>query len=401
MESITLEQAVALLEQNTAAITDMENIPLLQVSGRILAQDMKASFDNPSFDRSPVDGYACRAADVEHASKDAPARLKVVREIDAGQYSTEEVKEGQAVRIMTGAAVPPGCDCCIRQEDTDYGEEQVCIYRPEKPWGNYCFKGEDFKKGEILLKKGTRLTFVESGILAGMGCTQAPVYRRPRAAVFTTGDEVVLPGQPLPPGKIYNSNQALLTARLLDFGVELICVKSIPDNPPSMAEALKEAAPEADLIITTGAVSVGKKDIMHEALAQIQAERIFWRVLAKPGMPTLFSVYQGVPILSLSGNPFGVAVMAELMARPMLRKMKQDDSLKLIRVKGTLADAFGKPSKGRRFIRAFWEQGTFHLPSGLQSNGVLASMAGCNCLIDVPAKTPALNEGDSVEAVLL
>ncbi len=205
----------------------------------------------------------------------------------------------------------------------------------------------------------------------------------------------------MPPGKIYNSNQALLTARLLDFGVELICVKSIPDNPPSMAEALKEAAPEADLIITTGAVSVGKKDIMHEALAQIQAERIFWRVLAKPGMPTLFSVYQGVPILSLSGNPFGVAVMAELMARPMLRKMKQDDSLKLIRVKGTLADAFGKPSKGRRFIRAFWEQGTFHLPSGLQSNGVLASMAGCNCLIDVPAKTPALNEGDSVEAVLL
>ena len=401
MESITLEQAVALLEQNTAVITDIDNIPLLQVSGRILAQDMKASFDNPSFDRSPVDGYACRAADVEQASKDAPARLKVVREIDAGQYSTEEVKKGQAVRIMTGAAVPPGCDCCIRQEDTDYGEDQVCIYRPEKPWGNYCFKGEDFKKGEILLKKGTRLTFVESGILAGMGCTQAPVYRRPRAAVFTTGDEVVLPGQPLPPGKIYNSNQALLTARLLDFGVELICVKSIPDNPPSMAEALKEAAPEADLIITTGAVSVGKKDIMHEALAQIQAERIFWRVLAKPGMPTLFSVYQGVPILSLSGNPFGVAVMAELMARPILRKMKQDDSLKLIRVKGTLADAFGKPSKGRRFIRAFWEQGTFHLPSGLQSNGVLASMAGCNCLIDVPAKTPALNEGDSVEAVLL
>lgn len=401
MESITLEQAVELLEQNTKIITDTENIPLLQASGRILARDMEASFDNPPFDRSPVDGYACRAADVEHASQISPVRLEVVREIDAGQYSTEEIKEGQAVRIMTGAAVPPGCDCCIRQEDTDYGEEQVCIYRPEKPWGNYCFKGEDFKKGEILLKKGTRLTFVESGILAGMGCTQVPVYRRPRAAVLTTGDEVVLPGQPLPPGKIYNSNQALLTARLLDFGAELICIKSIPDNPPDMAEALKEAAAEADLIFTTGAVSVGKKDIMHEALAQIQAERIFWRVLAKPGMPTLFSVYQGVPVLSLSGNPFGVAVMAELMARPMLGKMKQDDSLKLIRVKGTLANAFGKPSKSRRFIRAFWDQGMFHLPAGLQSNGVLASMAGCNCLIDIPAGTPALKEGDPVEAVLL
>lgn len=401
MESITLEQAVKLLEQNTKIITEIENIPLLHASGRILAKDMEASFDNPSFDRSPVDGYACRAADTAHASKDTPVRLEVVREIDAGQYSTEEIKKGQAVRIMTGAAIPPGCDCCIRQEDTDYGEEQVCIYRQEKPWGNYCFRGEDFKKGDVLLKKGTRLTFVEAGILAGMGCTEVPVFRLPRAAVFTTGDEVVLPGQPLPPGKIYNSNQALLTARLLDFGVELTYVKSIPDNPPAMAEALVQASADVDLIFTTGAVSVGKKDIMHEALAQIHAERVFWRVLAKPGMPTLFSVYEGVPVLSLSGNPFGVAVMAELMARPILGKMKQDDSLSLVRVKGTLAHAFEKPSKGRRFIRAFWEQGVFHLPSGLQSNGVLASMAGCNCLIDIPAGTPALKEGDAVEAVLL
>lgn len=401
MESITLEQATELLLENVKPITDIEYVPLLQAPGRILAKDMTAPFDNPSFDRSPVDGYACRAADVAEASKDTPTRLEVLREIDAGQYSTEEIKEGQAVRIMTGAAIPPGCDCCIRQEDTDYGEEQVCIYRPEKAWGNYCFKGEDFREGDVLLKKGIRLTFVEAGIAAGMGQTEVPVFRLPRAAVFTTGDEVVMPGQPLLPGKIYNSNQTLLTARLLDFGVELMCAESIPDSPPAMAEALMKAALKADLIFTTGAVSVGKKDIMHEALSQIGAERIFWRVLAKPGMPTLFSVYQGIPILSLSGNPFGVAVMAELMARPMLRKMKQDSSLELVRVTGVLADAFEKPSKGRRFVRAFWKEGTFHLPSGLHSNGVLASMAGCNCLIDVPAGSPALKEGAALEAILL
>lgn len=403
MTQITLEQAEDLVLAHTKVITDTEEIPLLQTSGRLLAEDMAAAFDNPSFDRSPIDGYACKAADVADASREDPARLKVTREIDAGQYSTEEIQKGQAVRIMTGAAIPPGCDCCIRQEDTDYGEEEVCIYRPEKAWGNYCFRGEDFKTGDVLLKKGTLLNFVETGVLAGMGRTTVPVYRLPRAAVFTTGDEVILPGEPLPPGKIYNSNQTLLAARLLSLGVQLAYVSSIPDEPPAMAQALREAAPNVDVIFTTGAVSVGKKDIMHEALSLIQAERVFWRVLVKPGMPTLFSTYQGIPILSLSGNPFGVAVMAELLARPMIQKMKQDDSLKLVRVQGTMHDSFEKPSKGRRFVRAYWDQaqGVFCLPSGLHSNGILSSMAGCNCLIDIKAGSPALQPGDAAEAILL
>lgn len=401
MENITIEQAAELLQAHTEIITDIENIPLLQASGRILAKDMEAAFDNPPFDRSPVDGYACKASDVENASQDTPARLEVVREIDAGQYSTEEIKKGQAVRIMTGAAIPPGCDCCIFQEDTDYGEEQVCIYRPEKAWQNYCLKGEDFKAGDLLLKKGTRLSFVEAGILAGIGHTEVPVYRLPRAAVFTSGDELVLPGQPLPPGKIYNNNQTLLTARLLDFGVEPVQVESIPDNPAAMADALKKAVQNVDLIFTTGAVSSGKKDIMHEALAQLHAERIFWRVLVKPGMPTLFSVYRGIPILSLSGSPFGVAVMAELMVRPMLRKMKQDDSLKLARVTGVLGDTFVKSGKMRRFLWASLEQGTFHIPGDLHPGCALASMSGCNCLLDIAVGLPPLSKGDTLEALLL
>lgn len=401
MENITIEQAQELALAHTKEITETENVSLLQAPGRILAQDVTASFHNPPFDRSPIDGYACKSADLSKASKESPAKLTVIREIDAGQYSTQEIHPGQAVRIMTGAAIPPGCDCCIRQEDTDYGEEQVNIYRRENPWGNYCFAGEDFKEGDTLLHKGSRLSFVESGVLAGMGLTQAPVYRQPRAAVFTTGDEVVLPGSPLPPGKIYNSNLALLTARLQDFGVELVHMESIPDEPAAMAKAIQKAAQDSDIIFTTGAVSVGKKDIMHETLNRINAQRIFWRVQIKPGMPTLFSVYEGVPILSLSGNPFGVAVVTELLARPMIQKMRQDDSLKLVRVQGAMADAFGKSSKMRRFVRAIWNQGVFSLPDGLHSNGVLASMIGCNCLLDIEANAPEIKAGDQVEAILL
>ena len=168
-----------------------------------------------------------------------------------------------------------------------------------------------------------------------------------------------------------------------------------------MADTLREAAQKVDLILTTGAVSVGKKDIMHEALKIAGAERVFWKVKVKPGMPTLFSVYRGVPVLSLSGNPFGVAAMTELLVRPAVQKMKRDDSIRLVRVKGIMADTFSKPSKGRRLIRAYWENGRFHLPKGLHSNGVLASMIGCNCLIDMRPGDPELKEGAPAEAILL
>lgn len=401
MENITIEQASDLIRENVKIITETETLPLLHACGRILSEDMKASFDNPPFNRSVIDGYACKFSDVENASQDAPSLLKVVREIDAGQYSTEEIQKGQAVRIMTGAAVPPGCDCCIRQEDTDYGEKQVRIFRPGNAWGNFGFKGEDFKAGSTLLKKGSRIGFAEAGILASMGHAEVPVFRLPRAAVFITGDELMLPGHALPPGKIYNSNQALLTARLREFGVELVCIESVPDDPSAMAQSLKKASQNADVIFTTGAVSSGKKDIMHEALAAIGAKRIFWRVMARPGGPTLFSVYQGLPILSLSGSPFGVSVMTELMARPMLQQIKQDDSLKLVRVQGTLAEPIDRPGKGRRFIWACWEHGLVRPPRPQQDAGALASMAGCNCLIDVSADGCSLKKELVTEVVLL
>ena len=187
-----------------------------------------------------------------------------------------------------------------------------------------------------------------------------------------------------------------------------------------MSEKLKEAAKAADMIITTGGVSVGKKDIMHESLRLMGAERIFWRVKMKPGMPTLFSAYKKtsditatdhcasereIPIISLSGNPFGVAVSIELLIRPALEKMMQDPSIGLKEVNGIMADNFEKGIKGRRFIRAYLENGKFHLPKGLHSNGVLSSMAGCNCLIDTKTmenqESRSLNAGDKVGAILL
>lgn len=401
MENLTVEEALEQLLCHTKEIEETEEVSLLLARGRILAKDEKAEFDNPPFARSPVDGYACHFEDLSEAKSDTPVCLKVVEEIDAGQYSNREVKWGEAVRIMTGAAIPAGCDCCVRQEDTDYGEDTVKIFKSKKKWQDYCFQGEDFKKDTVLLKKGTKIGFVETGILASMGRAKVLVKRKVKAAVLTTGDEVMTPGQPLLPGKIYNSNQSLLATRLLDFDVELVCIDTIQDEPQKMAEAIKEIAGQVDLIVTTGAVSVGKKDIMHEALRLIGAERIFWRVLMKPGMPTLFSVYHDVPIVSLSGNPFGVAVSVDVLIRPMLHKMAQDETLAIVHKKCVLKNEFSKKIKGRRYVRAFADETGVAIPCGLHSNGVLATMAGCNCLIDMQEGKPGIHVGEAAEVLLL
>lgn len=430
MEGISVEQAMEQILQYTPVINETEEAELNEAGGRILAQDMVAEFNNPPFDRSPVDGYACKAEDLAGASSEHPVRLKVMEEIDAGQYTERVVEHGQAVRIMTGAAIPKGCDCCIYQENTDYGENFVEIYSEQKQWDNYCFAGEDFKKGTILLKKGTHIGYVEAAVLAGMGAAKVSVYRQPRIVLLTTGDEVVEPGNPLAAGKIYNSNMTMLSARLRELGIEPFYMEAVKDDPQIMAEKLKEVSEQADMIITTGGVSVGKKDIMHESLRLISAERIFWRVKMKPGMPTLFSVYdkdisdetvpdknisgthmtdncsgKKVPVISLSGNPFGVAVTVELLIRPALEKMMQNPAIGLKEVVGVMADDFKKGIKGRRFIRAYWEKGEFHLPNGLHSNGVLSSMAGCNCLIDTKTmedkESKSLKAGDRVSAVWL
>ena len=401
MEKLTVEQALEALLEHTKVIEETETVPLLQACGRVLAKDMIAGFDNPPFDRSPVDGYACKAEDITDASESHPVQLTVLEEIDAGQYSRVTVEKGQAVRIMTGAAIPKGCDCCVRQEDTDYGEETVRIFRPTGQWQNYCYQGENFKNRTVLLKKGDKIGFIEAGILASMGVIKVKVYRRVRAAVLTTGDEVMAPGKRLIPGKIYDCNQGLLAARMKEFGAELVEVAAIEDRPQAMTAALERIAPSVDLIVTTGAVSVGKKDIMHEALEMAGAKRIFWHIQMEPGMPTLFSMYQDTPVISLSGNPFGVAVSIDLLLRPVLHKMTQDEALKTVRKKCLLKNKFSKTIRGRRYVRAMTDGETVTIPTVLHSNGVLSSLVGCNCLIEMQEGQTGTNAGEMAEVILL
>ena len=400
-KQIELEQAAELVCAALHPLEGEEQAGLLQSMGRVLARDMISQQPNPPFDRSPVDGYACRSADLAQASPESPARLRVVAEVDAGGWYAGTVAPGECVRIMTGGAIPDGCDCVQWQEKTNYAEDVVEVYAPVPHHGNYCFVGEDYPAGALLLPAGTRIGAVEVGILAGMGLAEVPVRPRPRVALLTTGDEVTAPGQPLEQGRIYNQNLWLTAARLTELGAELTVARQLPDDAAAVAQAVQEAAADADFVLTTGGVSVGKKDILHAVTAQLGVDPVFWKVRMKPGSPALFWKWNGVPVLSLSGNPFGAAAHIELLVRPMLAALTGCPALAPVRRRAVLQSAFAKASPNRRFVRGICQDGQVTLPQGLHASGVLSSMQGCNCMLDLPAGSPPLEPGQSVDVVML
>ena len=401
MQDIELEQAIEVLLAHAVPVTETERVPLLEAVGRVAAEDVYAAFDNPPFDRSPLDGYTFAAVSTADASAEHPVRLTVVGEECAGDFFAGTVGAGECVRIMTGGAIPAGCDCVVRQEDVR--EEGTAIFVPftSQPFENYCYAGEDIKKGTLLIQKGQMITAAHIAVLASEGYGDVSVYRRVRAAVASTGDELLQPGEPLQPGKIYNSNLYLLAGRLKELGAEVTVLGSVPDDVERAAEVIASYADRVDLFLTSGGVSVGKKDIMHGVVPALGAERLFWRVCMKPGAPAIAYTRGAMLGIALSGNPFAAYATFELMARPVLARLSGRSEVLPIRRRAVLADAFPKDCPGRRFLRARIEaDGRVSLPDQHES-GTLFSAAGCNAFVDVPAGTKPLPAGTEVDIVVL
>ncbi len=399
MGHITLEEALALLPEGITPLGEEEvslhDLPL----GRILAHTVAAGLDQPPFPRSPLDGYALHAADTQGASRETPVILPVVGRCYAGDTPMEgEVAPGQAVRIMTGAPIPPGCNCVIPQEATDYGESRVALYTQLKPHQNYVFQGEDFRRGEELLLPGCLLTPAAIGVLAGAGVSHVRVFRRPRVAVVATGDELVLPGEDLLPGKIYNSNLYYLQSRLVELGAEVVSVTQMGDSLGDIAKAVQCAAEQADLVLTTGGVSVGHRDLLPQVMEELGAKTVFHGVDMKPGSPALYAKLGGVPILCLSGNPFAAAATLEVLARPLLCALAGREQEG--RQTAVLAQDFPKGAPVPRFVRGRCEGGVLHLPKG-HSSGQLFSLVGCNCLGMLPAGAGSLPAGTEISVMIL
>ena len=401
MQDIELEQAIEILLAHTAPVSDTEEVSLLDAVGRVAAEELCAGFDNPPFDRSPLDGYTFAAASTRTATAESPVTLRVIGEECAGAFFDGTVGAGECVRIMTGGAIPKGCDCVVRQEDVREDGDTICVPFTSESYENYCYAGEDIKKGTVLIRRGQRIRAAHLAVLASEGYGTVCVYRRVRIAVASTGDELLQPGEPLRPGKIYNSNLYLLAGRLKELGAEVTVLGSVPDDIDKAAEGIASYADVVDVFLTSGGVSVGKKDIMHGVVPALGAERLFWRVCMKPGAPAIAYTRGKMLGIALSGNPFAAFATFELMAKPALLRLAGQTDVLPARRRAVLADAFPKPCFGRRFLRARMEaDGRVSLPDQHES-GSLFSAAGCDAFVDVPAGTKPLAAGTEVEVVIL
>ena len=397
----SLKEAQELILSNVNPLSESQEVPLLDALGRISYDDITAPIDQPPFDRSPLDGFALNHKDTKGASYDRPAALKVAQCIFAGDAPTGPLAQGEAARIMTGSMLPAGADCVIRQEEVKYDGDTVFISREVKSYDNYCFKGEDLKKGDALINRGMLLNFADIGILAGQGIEKVSVFCRPLVGLLVTGDELSPAGAPLVPGKIYDSNLAMLAARLTSLGINVKIAPSEGDTPEDLARAVDSLMESCDMVITTGGVSVGQKDCMPKIPNLIGAELLFHGLSMKPGSPALSMLKKGKVAICLSGNPFAAAATFEVLARTAIEKMCGRKDYMPVRLKATAKNGFSKSSRAQRLIRARIEGTDVFIPEEGHSSGSLSAFSKCNCLVDIPAGSPPVSPGTPVEVILL
>lgn len=377
---------------------EAETVPLLEALGRAVAEPLIASLDLPRFDNSAMDGYALRAAD-----SGAGAKLRVTGYLAAGSLERPPVEPGCAVRIMTGAPLPPGADTVVPVEETDGGEAVVTLRGSVAASTHIRYRGEDVRCGEEVLPLGTVLRPPEISLLASFNRTEVKVVRRPRVAILSTGDELVEAGQPLPEGRIVNSNSWSLAASVLELGGIPLQLGIARDTLESLREKLTEGL-QADMLITSAGVSAGDLDLVREVLDQLGVKQHFWKVDIKPGRPTAFGTKGAVPVFSLPGNPVATLVTFEEFVRPALLKMMGHRQILKPLVRAVLQEPARKKPGRAQFLRVTVRAengGLVVASSGDQNTGILRTSLRANGIAVLPASHGDFAAGDEVEVHLL
>ncbi len=400
---ISVEDA---LERILAEITALNvvKVRLPEALGLVLAEDVVAQEDMPPFANSAMDGFALLSRDSQPRNAHPP-RLRITGGVAAGYVAEHAVEEGTAMRIMTGAPVPPGADTVIQVELTRSDGpdgEWVEILEEVKPGNNIRPAGEDMRRGETILVQGTEIGPWEIGALATLGWAKVPVVRRPHVAVVSTGDEVVDVDQALQPGKIRNSNGYLLEAAIRRAGAEPHRLGVARDTVESLREKFTEAI-KYDLIMTSGGVSVGDFDLVKNIMSE-QGDINFWRINMRPGKPVAFGHIGKVPLLGLPGNPVSAAVTLELFGRPVIRKMLGHTRLFRPQVDVVVEDGVSDRAMRRHYVRArvTWQNGRFVArTTGNQGSHIMTSLLNANALVIVPEGGVEVYAGDTAKAIML
>lgn len=394
---LTYEQA---LQQVMEAVGPLPAQTLLlgQAVGQVLAAPAAARWDMPRWDNSAMDGFALAAASAE-----GNGVLKIVGSSFAGHPFAGELQPGEAIRITTGAPLPAGADSVIPVEETETSGETLVVRRPVAEGQHVRYRCEEYRRDEPLLAAGTVLDAGAVGLLAGAGVDRVQVHPRPRVAVFSTGDELVDLGEEPGPGQIVNSNLQYLLARLAECGCRSIPLGIGADRGEDLDRILDQAL-EADLILSTGGVSVGEKDLVQQTLNRRGFVRKFWKVAVKPGKPVLFGLLENLPCFGLPGNPAATAATFELFVRPALRILAGHRDPLMPRLRVTLAERVRGGGSRQQFLwgRLSSEAGELHFfPSQRQGSGQTRSLQDVQALLPVPSGSPDLAAGDRVEIMLL
>jgi molybdopterin molybdotransferase len=379
-------------------------LSLDRAGGCVLAADLAAAWPLPPFDNSAMDGYAVIAADTAQASAEAPVRLPVRGEIAAGDTGAYHVSRGTCARIMTGAPMPGGADAVVPVEWTDGGDEVVAVHQPASPGNAVRHSGDDAPAGQTLLRAGTRLGPPQVALAAASGQAVVLAWPRPRVAVISTGDELTEPGAPLARGRIWESNSYLLATAARQAGCEVRRLAAIPDDKAAVLAAVEDALADADLLITSGGVSMGgEHDVVKAALSELGTVR-FRKVAMQPGMPQGFGVLGSgsTPIFTLPGNPVSAYVSFCVFVVPVLQVLSSHLSERITRRTAALSAPARSPAGKRSFLRGVLdrEAGTVAPVSG-QSSHQLAALAGADALIIVPEQVTALPAGETVDVLEL
>ncbi len=395
---LSVDEALAVLLAGARPVAEIEQVPTLEATGRVLARAQRSQMDVPPLDNSAMDGYAVRAADV----KAPETRLRVAQRIQAGEVGVA-LEPGSAARIFTGAPVPQGADAIVMQEFCAAEDGHVIVKKVPRPEEGIRRRGSDIRAGDEILAAGIQLRPQDTGLAASIGIARLPAYRRVRVGLFFTGDELVMPGDPLPPGRIYNSNRFTLNGLARGLGCEVRDYGIVPDSLEATRNVLRRAAAENDLIVTSGGVSVGEADFVKPAV-EAEGSLLMWKIAMKPGRPLAFGRVRGggaggeAAFIGLPGNPVSSFVTFLVFVRPFLLRTQGVAAVETRSLEVRADFDWSDPDPRREFLRVKWNQagGLDLYPT--QDSAVLTSTAWADGLVDNPANHP-IRKGDRVRFV--
>ncbi|MEM1562376.1 MAG: molybdopterin-binding protein [Candidatus Bathyarchaeia archaeon] len=393
---VSREEALNILLNSIKPIDRTELIPIERAVGRVLAKDLVAHMDIPPFDRAAVDGYAVRAEDTYGASEFNPRILRLVGVLRAGESTGRRLGSGECIRIATGCPIPPGADAVVMAEFTEERGEEVLVYKPVHPQENVSPKGEDIKRGEVVLREGEVLTPAKIGVFAALGLRKAPVYQRPKVAVIPTGFEVKEHGFALEDGHVYDINSYTLAAVLMENGATVTRAPVIPDSYEMLKWALHKYL-DHDMIVFSGGSSVGERDLLAKVILE-EGKLLFHGVQIKPGKPTLFGLVNDKPVLGMPGYPASCLSNAHIFLIPAVRKMARLPPKKLTVVRAKMARRFVSSTGREQFLTVKIVDGRVY--PVFKKSGDITSLSKADGYIMLPVNLDVINEGDEVEVIL-